>query len=243
MSSTRLPGKVLQKINGIPLIELQINRIRRSKIKDIVVATTTDSSDDVLVEHLNSIGVEVWRGSLHDVASRYHEVVNEFKPRCFVRLTADSPLTMPEMLNEMIDFFKKQNIDYLSNTNPPTFPDGLDIEIVKTDAFLNLIQRELSDLEKEHVTLGFASRDRIYKRQNFRNNQDLSHLRWTVDYPDDLEYLRKIMSLFTGREATVSLQELLHLIETQSEMFDTRDGRFRNMALSQDSAKQGGPHE
>jgi spore coat polysaccharide biosynthesis protein SpsF len=243
MSSTRLPGKVLQKINGIPLIELQINRIRQSKLKNIVVATTTDSSDDVLVEHLNSIGVEVWRGPLHDVASRYHEVVNEFQPRNFLRLTADSPLTMPDMLDEMIVFFEKQNIDYLSNTNPPTFPDGLDIEIVKTDAFLDLIQHELSDLEKEHVTLGFASRDRIYKRQNFRNDQDLSHLRWTVDYPDDLDYMRKIMSFYTGREATVSFQELLQLIESQGELADTRDGRFRNMALSQDSAKQGGLYE
>jgi spore coat polysaccharide biosynthesis protein SpsF (cytidylyltransferase family) len=196
-----------------------------------------------LVEHLNSIGVEVWRGPLDDVVSRYYEVVNEFQPRNFLRLTADSPLTMPDMLDEMIAFFEKQNIDYLSNTNPPTFPDGLDIEIVKTDAFLDLIQYELSDLEKEHVTLGFASRDTIYKRQNFRNDQDLSHLRWTVDYPDDLDYLRKIMSFYTGREATVSFQELLQLIESQADLADTRDGRFRNMALSQDSAKQGGLYE
>jgi spore coat polysaccharide biosynthesis protein SpsF (cytidylyltransferase family) len=243
MSSTRLPGKVLQEINGIPLIEFQINRIRQSKIKHVIVATTIDSSDDVLVEHLDSIGVESRRGPLHDVAVRFQEVINEFKPTSFVRLTADCPLMMPELLNEMIDCFEKQSVDYLCNTNPPTYPDGLDIEIVRTSAFLDLIQQELTDLEREHVTLGLTSKSRNYKRQNYGSMRDLSNLRWTVDYPDDLTYLRKLMLFFRGEEATFSFHDLLQLVDSHEELADTRDNRLRNVALSQGSAKRGDHHE
>ena len=239
MSSTRLPGKVLQEINGIPLIEFQINRIRQSRLENIIVATTTDASDNILVHYLDSIGIESWRGPLHDVAARFHEVVKEFKPDSFLRLTADCPLVMPELLDEMVDSFEKQSIDYLCNTNPPSYPDGLDIEIVRTTAFLDLIQHELTNSEREHVTLGLRSERRNYKRQNFRNDKDLSSLRWTVDYPDDLDHLRKLMAFFRGREATFSFRDLLLLIGSHKDLADTRENRLRNIALSQESAEPG----
>jgi len=234
MASTRLPGKVLLEINGIPSIKFQIDRIRNSKIDDLVVATSTDSSDDILVAYLNTINVEVRRGPLEDVATRFHQILDEYDPKCFLRLTADCPFVMPKLIDQMLDYFQLRDLDYLSNTTPPTFPDGLDIEVVKTSAFMGLVGSHLTDLEREHVTLGFNSSNYELSRDNFGSNSDLSHLRWTVDYREDLEYLRKIATFLVGREKNFTFEDILETLENHPEIINHRGSNFRNIALKLD---------
>lgn len=234
MASTRLPGKVLLEINGIPSIKFQIDRIRNSKIDDLVVATSTDSSDDILVAYLNTINVEVRRGPLEDVATRFYQILDEYDPECFLRLTADCPFVMPDLIDQMLEFFQRENLDYLSNTMPPTFPDGLDVEVVKTSAFMSLISSHLTDREREHVTLGFNSGNHEFSRDNFGSNSDLSYLRWTVDYPEDLEYLREIASFLLGREELFTFEDILHILESHPEIINGRGSNFRNIALRVD---------
>ncbi len=234
MASTRLPGKVLLEINGIPSIKFQIDRIRNSKIEHLVVATSTDSSDDILVTYLNGINVEVRRGPLEDVATRFHQILDEYNPKCFLRLTADCPFVMPKLINQMLDYFQSKDLDYLSNTMPPTFPDGLDIEVVKTSAFMSLVGTHLTEREREHVTLGFNSGNYELIRDNFESSIDLSYLRWTVDYPGDLEYLRKIASFLVGQEAHFTFEDILHLLENHPEISNDHGSNFRNIALKVD---------
>jgi spore coat polysaccharide biosynthesis protein SpsF (cytidylyltransferase family) len=234
MASTRLPGKVLLEINGIPSIKFQIDRIRNSKIDDLVVATSTDSSDDILVAYLNTINVEVRRGPLEDVATRFHQILDEYDPKCFLRLTADCPFVMPKLIDQMLDYFQSRDLDYLSNTTPPTFPDGLDIEVVKTSAFMRLVGSNLTDLEREHVTLGFNVGNHEFSRDNFGNHSDLSYLRWTVDYPGDLEYLRKIASFLVGREELFRFEDILQILENHPGIVNARGSNFRNIALRAD---------
>lgn len=234
MASTRLPGKVLLEINGIPLIKFQIDRIRNSKVNDLVVATSTDSSDDTLVAYLKTINVEVRRGPLEDVATRFHQILDEYGPKSFLRLTADCPFVMPKLIDQMLDYYQLKNLDYLSNTTPPTFPDGLDIEIVRTTAFLSLLESDLTDREREHVTLGFNSRKQEFVRDNFENTRDLSYLRWTVDYPEDLKYLREIASLMVGREKFFTFEDILGILEDHPEIVNDRSSDFRNISLRVD---------
>ena len=234
MASTRLPGKVLLEINGIPSIKFQIDRIRNSKVNDLVVATSTDSSDDILVAYLKTINVEVRRGPLEDVASRFIQILDEYDPESFLRLTADCPFVMPKLIDQMLDYFQLRDLDYLSNTTPPTFPDGLDIEIVRTTAFLSLLESDLTDREREHVTLGLNSRKHEFVRDNFGSTSDFSYLRWTVDYPEDLKYLREIASFMVGREGSFTFEDILKILENHPEILNDRSSDFRNIALRVD---------
>jgi len=210
MSSTRLPGKVLRKINNQPMIYWQIHRILQSKkIKELVVAISDDSSDDVLADYLNSINQKIVRGSLHNVLDRFIKAEEIYKSQVTIRLTADCPLVMPELIDQFIGVFLNSKADYLSNTIEPTYPDGLDIEIFRPRALEQLSSFQISDLEKEHVTLGIINRKEKFKLMGFQNDLNLSHFRWTVDDKRDFEFVSMIYQNFKNQELTFNLSDLL----------------------------------
>ena len=159
MSSTRLPGKVLLSVNEKPIIYWQIERIKRTRLIDkIVVATSKDQSDDVLTNYIQTIGVDVIRGSLSDVLSRFIEVIEAFPTYdTIVRLTADCPLYMAEIADNIISSFLNSDLDYASNTLIPNFPDGCDVEVFSRSALLKVFDLASTNVEKEHVTYGIYS--------------------------------------------------------------------------------------
>jgi spore coat polysaccharide biosynthesis protein SpsF len=222
MSSQRLPGKVLKEINGRPMISWQIDRINRANVGPLVVATSTDESDDVLAEHLESSEISVVRGSLGDVADRFSKVLDEYRPPFFIRLTADCPLVMPELLSEMNEYFQNLESDYMSNTLSPSYPDGLDIEFVRTTAFERMLTLKPTVFQREHVTMGIYQKSNFFKIDQYKNLTDLSNYRWTVDYPEDLEFVRNVYSIFRGREMSFSMADILSALN---------DGTLRENAL------------
>ena len=210
MSSNRLPGKVLKPINGQPMIYRQIQRVLRSSlVEEVVVATSTSDSDDELVEFLESEKIKVFRGSLDNVLSRFLQITKEVNPTNIIRLTGDCPLVMPKLIDEMIAYFEENSPDYLSNSLNPSFPDGLDIEIISREAISKLESLNLSKMELEHVTLGAYSRPELFRVMNFSDSINRSNMRWTVDYPEDLEFVRTVYSNFKGREANFDYDEVL----------------------------------
>ena len=232
MSSRRLSGKVLREINGKPMIYWQLQRIYRAKNVDkVIVATSTDTTDDPLVDFLNSEEALYVRGSLNNVKERFDNVITQFPTESFIRLTGDCPLVMPTLIDDLVDAFHEADVDYLSNTIKPTFPDGLDIEVVKTEAFRKLGNASLSKAEIEHVTYGLYSRTGKFTTQNFVNSQDLSNLRWTVDYQEDLEFVREVFSYFRGREDSFNLVELLDYLGNNRELKNKIDANRRNESL------------
>lgn len=229
MSSRRLPGKVLMKINGTPMIYWQIQRIMKSsKVSKIVVATSSDSTDDLLVKFLEEKSIIVHRGSLDNVLSRYVEVATHFPHDALIRLTGDCPLVMPELIDQMIDKFHVEKVDYLSNTLMPTFPDGLDIEIIKPGVLQELATLKLDAKELEHVTYGVYSRPERFKLSNFSNKMDLSHNRWTVDYKEDFEFVTAIFEEFSGRESSFTYQDVCRFLETRPHLQSKNLGYQRN---------------
>lgn len=229
--SSRLPGKVLEKINGEPMISWQIKRLQKTKVDNIVLATTTNEEDDELVSLARKLKVSVYRGSESDVHSRFASIAKSSKAENFIRITGDCPLFMPDLLDSMLVIFEKNAYQYLSNTNPPTFPDGLDIEIVSCDAFLTIPDRALSLTEVEHVTLALKSSLSEESVGNFENTTDLSNLRWTVDYPEDLKFVRNVYMKFTGRETDFGMDELVDLINSGKISQNEKPPTFRNIAL------------
>ena len=131
----------------------------------------------------------------------------------------------------------------LSNTIKPTYPDGLDIEVVKSEAFEKLNKTALSKAEMEHVTYGLYSRSGQFKSQNYLNSQDLSNLRWTVDYQEDLDFIRVIFSHFKGREDSFNFNELMDHLSAHTELKSKIDANRRNESLIAMLKEEGNSYE
>ena len=232
MSSSRLPGKVMMKINDKPMIYWQVKRIlEATKVSDLVVATSVDASDDCLVNFLEDNSVKVHRGSLDNVLSRFLGAASRYHYDALIRLTGDCPLVMPELIDQMVSEFYKLDVDYLSNTIEPTFPDGLDIEIVRQGILEKLATFNLENIELEHVTYGVHTRPETFNLSNFTSKSNFSAERWTVDYQEDLEFVRAIFKKFSGREVFFSYQEVLDYLSENPELASQIHGYIRNEQL------------
>lgn len=231
--STRFPGKVLKDLNGKPMIEWQIRRIQQSVVKDIVLATSSEDSDNELADTVKGLGIDVFRGSLTDVHSRFVDILEMYNPTAFIRLTGDCPVVMPNILNQMLDDFESNYFDYYSNIHPPTYPDGLDIEIISTKAFLEFSKKSLTDSEKEHVTLGMRRHLSNFKFGNFEGANDYSKMRWTVDYEQDYFFIRNVFNFFKGKEIEFTFDDMVKAVESGSIPDNVISHEFRNIALTE----------
>lgn len=213
MSSTRLPGKVMSQINGHPMIYWEISRISKAKlVNKTVVAISDQSSDDILANYLESIHQEYIRGSLDNVLGRYVKAEENYNPSAIIRLTADCPLVMPELIDQYLEIFHKSDFDYLSNTLELSYPDGLDIEIIKPGIFKKLLEFNLSEEEKEHVTLGIYSRKDKFRTHNVSNKTNVSDFRWTVDTLDDLVFVKSVYAHFESKEMNFTFEDVLKYV-------------------------------
>lgn len=189
MGSSRFPGKVMEKICGIPMIELLLRRLSLSKkIDKIILATSTANNNIPLINHVRELNYEVTTGSENDVLHRFLYAAQQAKADVIIRITGDCPLVDANLVDLLLDQFLSSKCDYLSNVSPPTFPDGLDVEIF-TLAALEKSQKEADDsFSKEHVTPYIRSSGK-FQLENFQHEQDLSDRRWTVDELSDLKVI------------------------------------------------------
>ncbi len=227
MGSTRLPNKVMRLINGVPMIELLLTRLSRAKmLNEIVVATSVMQENEPLVRHVRNLGYACEQGSENNVLDRYLQAGRASKAEILVRITADCPLVDPELVDKLVRMFKLSSLDYLCNNYPPTFPDGLDVEIFTLTA-LERADRETTDLfDREHVT-PYLRRQGLFKTSTMRNSEDLSALRWTVDESPDLEVIDAIFSSFHPR-IDFSWREVLELQARAPNLFRANQNVFRN---------------
>ena len=231
MTSSRLPGKVLMNIEGVPMLEHQLRRIKRSKfIKKIVVATSKDQSDNPITELCESIGVSVYRGSLQDVLERLYSAASFYKFDTVVRLTADCPLTEPSLIDEAIREFYKRDLDYLSNCRPPTFPDGLDVEVMRLEALKVASNKATLPSHREHVTPYILSMPDKFKIGNMENSVNLSAHRWTVDETNDFKFVSKVYHFLYKDNPSFNWFDILSLLRENPELTRINSGIDRNLA-------------
>jgi spore coat polysaccharide biosynthesis protein SpsF len=214
MTSSRLPGKVLMDIDGMPMIARQIERLRQANLLDeLVVATSTDSSDDVLADYIEGIGVNVQRGSLDNVLQRFVEVLDKYETDAVVRLTADCPLVDSEVLDGVVDSFLNSKMDYVSNTLERTFPRGLDVEVFKPEVLREVSRNDFRPMAKEHVTYGIYTRSDLYSVANVSQDPSFANLRWTVDTQLDLDFVRSVYSHLHSINKSFRQREILEWLE------------------------------
>ena len=237
MGSKRLPGKVLKRIDGKPLIEILLQRLSMSKdIDKISLVTGLGVENDSLVDCVEKLGYEVFRGSEDDVLDRYYQAAKLYRPEVVVRITGDCPLIDPNIVDDVIELYKKSKADYASNINPPTYPDGLDTEVFSFRALENAHRNATTNYDREHVT-PFLRKNSRFKAVNLFSDEDYSSERWTVDYPEDLEVIKKILNHFVG-DLDFSWKDVMRLKHASPECFATNKSIKRNATSKTGSGQE-----
>ena len=227
MGSTRLPNKVMKPIGGIPLIELLLSRLSRAnEVDQIVVATSVDDRNQPLVKHVRKLGYACEQGSENDVLDRFVRAARAHQADIVVRITGDCPLVDPALVDEAILRYKAAGVDYFCNTNPPTYPDGLDIEVCSCKALERASQQTSKPLDREHVT-PYLRESGLFDTASMQHSQDLSALRWTVDEPADFAVIENVYQHFRPR-IHFTWGEVLNLQRQQPDIFDTNQHLTRN---------------
>lgn len=214
MTSTRLPGKVLLPLAGEPMLTRLVERLRRVKhAEGILIATTTNTTDDAVATLCDQLGVPCHRGSEHDVLSRYADAARLHGARAVVRITADCPLIDPALIDRLISAYAEGGSDYVSNMLPPTWPYGMAIEVFSTAVLEQAHAEATRAAEREHVTPFLYWRPERYRLRNVASPIDLSHHRWTVDTPEDYELVRRLFEALHSVQPHFSQADILTLLD------------------------------
>ena len=234
--STRLPGKALLPIAGPPMLAHVLARtLAVPGVHQVVLATTVSPEDDGLEQVAASLGVSTVRGSVDDVLDRFHSALRAHPADAIVRITADCPLLDPDISGLVVADYvaHREDSDYVSNVEPPTYPDGLDTEVVSAAALDRAWREARLPSDREHVTTYIRTRRNGFRLRNVEHlGADLSGHRWTVDEPRDLEFVRAIYDELAadGRRA-FGMREVLALLERRPDLSALNAGITRNDGL------------
>jgi len=230
MAASRLPGKVLKELGHQPVLGWMVVRARRAELIDeVVIATTTDPSDDPVEAYCRDQGVAYSRGSMQDVLDRYYQAARQHQADVIVRLTADCPFIDPAMLDDNLRTFFSSDprADFAANRMPPPFtrtiPIGLDAEYCWFEGLETVWKEAKEKHQREHVMPFFYDHPERFNILHITHQPDYGRLRWTVDTPEDLALLRQIVSHFPGRD-DFSWLEVLALVEAHPELGEINAG-------------------
>jgi len=237
MGSSRLPGKILADIAGQPMLSrVFIRTSRAATVTETVFATTTDSSDDPVADYCNFGGIPFTRGSLYDVLDRYYQTAKEFNADVVVRITADCPVIDPDLIDEAVNTLLDDEYDFVANRLPPpftrTYPIGLDTEVCTFAALETAWKDAKETFHREHVMpflydgvelsavnrrLSEGVSPRGFRIAQLHHITDFGDYRWTVDTPEDLEFMRQVYARFDGRD-DFSWREVLDLVHDNPDL-------------------------
>jgi spore coat polysaccharide biosynthesis protein SpsF len=230
VGSTRLPGKVLREICGVPMLLRVVERARAIPGTDrVVVATTTEPADAQLVKLARDARVEAYAGSETDVLDRYYQAARHFGADAVVRVTADCPLLDPSVSASVLARFLDGGVDYVTNSHPPTFPDGLDTEVIGFSALERAWHEATRPSDREHVTPYLWRQPSVFRNACVSNPTNLSGLRWTVDDELDLKFVRDVYSrLLPAYGGTFGMSTVQELLEREPNLAVVNRGTLRN---------------
>lgn len=227
MGSTRFPDKVMRPIAGVPMIELLLRRLAAARrIDRIMVATSDDPRNQPLADHVRGLGHDVFAGCEHDVLDRYYQAALVLRPDVIVRITGDCPLVDPALVDDIIEQRVTSGTDYQANIIPPTYPDGLDVEVFTFGALARAAQEATSPRDREHVTL-YIRESGLFRTGNVAHAEDLSRERWTVDEAADFTVVGNVFGHFHPR-TDFSWREVLALKRSHPHLFEANQHLIRN---------------
>ena len=219
MGSSRLPSKVLMKSDdGRPLLYYVINQLRYcTKVKNLVIATTTNQEDDEIEKFANDNSVNIFRGKEKDVLDRYFQCAKKYSFSTIVRITADCPLIDPQIVDKVIEKFFSGNYDFATNTLTRNFPIGIDVEVFSFSALNRAWENTQLPSEREHVT-PYLRKEENFKIINIENDKNISNLRLTVDRIEDFELIKQILNNISINP--IHLEDVLELFSRKPELIE-----------------------
>ena len=228
LGSTRLPGKVMMKIDSKKtILESMLNQLRYSKLVDrIIVATSNKLEDDSIENFCKEKRIECFRGSEKDVLDRYYQCAKKYSSSTIVRMPADKPLLDPNVVDKVIEEFINKNYDYITTFLPSTFPSGTEVEIFSFLTLEKTWKESVLPSEREHVTPYIYNNPEKFKIFNFRNEIDLSKYRWAVDEEEDLFFVKEIISKI--EKEPILIEDILEIIKKEPEIFQINFDVNRN---------------
>lgn len=215
MTSTRLPGKVLKEVLGKPLLEYQIERLRRVRQADeIIIATTPNATDQPIVDLCRKLGVACTRGPEEDVLARYYQAARQHRADVVVRVTSDCPVIDPDVIDRIIGHYLRHAgaVDYVSNMLQLSYPYGMAVEVFPFHVLEEAFREARLQPEREHVTPFVYAHPERYRLANVRNEEDLSHHRWTVDTAEDFALIEKIVAALYPAKPDFRTGDILDLL-------------------------------
>lgn len=215
MTSSRLPGKVLKPVLGKPLLEYQIERLQQVKLaNEIVIATTTNNTDQPIIDLCDRLAISTFRGPELDVLARYYAAATLYAADVIVRVTSDCPLIDPSVIDRVIQFYldHDDSYDYVSNCLERTYPRGMDTEAFSYQALQQADSEAVAEPDREHVTPFIHRQPQRYRLRNVGYSTDQSHYRWTVDTVEDFELIRRILEALHPRQPHFTLEDCLLLL-------------------------------
>lgn len=220
--STRLPKKVLKKVEGKPLLEHLLLRLKRAKTPDkIIVATTDQKDDDAVARIAKRQNIETYRGSENDVLDRYYWAAKNANADTIIRITGDCPLIDPHIVDNVVNYYKKNypKFDYVCNALVPTFPDGMDVEVFLFDALQRAWNNARLASEREHVTPYIHNHPEQFRVYNLKYHLDYSWMRLTIDNPEDFLLIKKVFAHLYKRKKFFNLSDILVLEKHYPKLF------------------------
>jgi spore coat polysaccharide biosynthesis protein SpsF len=218
--STRLPGKVLKDIGGETMLSRVVGRLRRARlVNEVLIATTDLAVDDAIVTECRKGSVPVSRGDERDVLDRYFRAAQLAKAEVVVRITSDCPLIDPEITDKTIAAFIEARPDYASNVMQRTYPRGLDTEVMTVTALERAWRQARKPYEREHVTPYIYEHPEDFNLLSVTGEEDQSSHRWTVDTPQDLEFVCAVYGRL-GTEAAFGWRDVLELLQREPQLAD-----------------------
>ena len=234
MGSLRLKKKALLKIKEKTIIQIIIERLKRSKETDDIILSTVDTNENnILAEHAKKIGLKCHRGSENDLISRHLGAAKKTKSDIVLKITADCPLVDPQLIDNMIIFYKKnyKKFDLVTNCFPPTYPDGLDVDIFSVNTLLKLDKNiKKASLYREYFITYIMENAKKFRIYNFCNSKDLSYLRWTLDYPEDLDFVKQVYNYFKNKKDFLT-KDILKFIKNNPEVLEINKKRVDKVVL------------
>jgi len=219
MGSTRLPGKVAMILEGKPVLVHFIERVKRMKHVDkIIVATTIKDSDTPIVEIIQDYDDEIglYRGSENDVLDRFYQAAKKHHVEHIIRITPDDPLIDPSVSDLVVRAYLENDCDYCCNNMPPSYPLGLDTEVFSFNSLERAWNETQDKMHREHVTPYIRENPESFRLINVPNDLDLSHMRWTLDHPDDFEFMKEIFSHLYHKNEYFSMADVLSLLDEKA---------------------------
>jgi spore coat polysaccharide biosynthesis protein SpsF len=219
LGSSRLPGKVLADLDGDTMLAHVVGRLRAARtIDEIVIATTTKSSDDPVVTEARRLDVRAWRGSEQNVLARYIGAARTFAAGAVVRVTSDCPLLDPETIDKVVTALRSSTVDYASNTHTRSYPRGLDVEAFYLETLERIFDLATSAAAKEHVTAYLMEKPEAFSIHQVRAETDDSDLRWTVDTEEDLALVRALYAQLGLGKTFVPYREVVAAVRARPEL-------------------------